>query len=108
MNGYSTQISEAKNDLLTIKTIDMWMIRDSGRVYFEIAKGIIRTTPVVQIDGDLITTQSGSVYRLGTMDPLVKLRLPSRHLSDVNPLTPFTIKAIALVASLIYGSTELM
>lgn len=108
MNVYPTPISEAKNDLPTIKTIDMWMIRDSGRIYFEIAKGIIRTTPVVQIDGDLITTQSGSVYRLGTMDPLVKLRLPSRHLSDVNPLTPFTIKAIALVASLIYGSTELM
>ena len=39
-----------------------------------------------EINGNIITTASGSVYELGQMDPLIKKRLDHIFMDETDPL----------------------
>jgi hypothetical protein len=51
-------------------TIDDWYLLKDRRIASQLNNGVT-TSPVVEIDGRFVKTESGSVYRLGKLDASV-------------------------------------
>ena len=82
-----------------IQTLDNWLIKfgkyilgDDPGNEDERTRGI-QTSPVVAIDGDIITTRSGTNYKLGTHHPYMEL--PMFLQGKETPL-----EAVAMVAGI--------
>lgn len=82
-----------------INIINGWSIDIHMRLYYEDTQkqDVIKTTPVQSIEGDVVTTRSGSVYKLGNLDILVAKQLGQNQISNSAPLAeetlPFLINA---------------
>jgi hypothetical protein len=67
------------------------------RIYFEKNKEVIRTSPIMDIDGSIVTTRNGTRYQLGDIDILVKRSLAGIEISRDDPLReeniPFLVNA---------------
>ena len=57
--------------------LNNWLVNTRGRIIGETVEEVKDTSPVVERDGDVVTTRSGSRYRLGEphdsiLEPLVR------------------------------------
>lgn len=89
------------------KTANRWHIDMHMRLYYEDGDrrtNVIRTSRIIDIDGNIITTFSGSVYVLGEMDPLVKKRIANIDIPDTDPLREETIHYLINAAMDLYYS----
>ena len=96
---------------ITSKVLNGWFIDVNMRLYFVDPMNrdrIIRTTPVSYINGNTVTTISGSAYVLGTIDPLVRKRVAHVDISSSNPLSEETIHYIVNAATDMYSDILLM
>lgn len=66
-------------------------------LYFNKDKEVIRSSPIIGIDGPIVTTRSGTIYQLGYIDILVKRSLGGIEISRDDPLNeeniPFIVNA---------------
>lgn len=63
-----------------LPVIEQWCPDDLGHLYGEMmGRGEIRTSVIVGRDGDVITTKSGSRYKLGSPHPCVAEPRQRRH-----------------------------
>jgi len=80
-----------------VKILHHWYVDLHMRVYHEDANGVYRTSTISEIDGNVITTASGSVYQLGKMDPLIQTRVAHYGMDEKEPLKeeymPFLVNA---------------
>lgn len=93
-----------------ITTVNGWFVDVDRRIYFEdsVKRDVIRTTPVVTIEGNVVTTRSGSKYALGKMDVLVAKHLTSVTISESAPLEEDTLPFLVNAAYDVYPNfTEL-
>jgi len=74
-----------------VKTLNGWYVDMNMCVYYEENRNVYRTSKISSIDGDVITTSSGSVYKLGRMDPLIKKRLEHVSMDEMEPLHEETL-----------------
>ena len=75
-----------------VKTLNGWYVDMNMCVYYEEdSRHVYRTSKISSIDGDVITTSSGSVYKLGRMDPLIKKRLDHVSMDEMEPLHEETL-----------------
>ena len=96
---------------ITSIVLNGWFIDVNLRLYFVDPMNrdrIIRTSPVSDINGKTVTTLSGSVYVLGSIDPLVRKRVAHVEISSSNPLGEETIHYIVNAATDIYSDILLM
>ena len=96
---------------ITSTVLNEWFIDVNLRLYFVDPMNrdrIIRTSPVSDINGKTVTTLSGSVYVLGTIDPLVRKRVAHVDISSSNPLSEETIHYIVNAATDTYSDILLM
>ena len=84
--------------------INGWSVDINMRLYYEdpTKRDIIRTTPVITIDGDVVTTHSGSVYKLGKLDILIAKHLANTQISDSSPLDEETLPFLVNAAYDVY------
>lgn len=87
-----------------ITTVNGWFVDVDTRIYFEdsVKRDVIRTTPVVTIEGNVVTTRSGSKYALGKMDILIAKRLASITISESAPLEEDTLPFLVNAAYDVY------
>ena len=72
-----------------------WYIDINMRLYYENENcRVKRTSPIVFIDGIVVTTHSGTMYCLGSMDVLVQHKLRKNCVEDCDPLNEDTIHYI--------------
>jgi hypothetical protein len=93
-----------------ITTVNGWFVDVDTRIYFEdsVKRDVIRTTPVVTIEGNVVTTRSGSKYALGKMDVLIAKHLASVKISESAPLEEETLPFLVNAAYDVYPNfTEL-
>jgi len=80
-----------------VKILHNWYVDLHMHVYHEDANGVYRTSTISEIDGNVITTASGSVYQLGKMDPLIQTRVAHYCMDEKEPLKeeymPFLVNA---------------
>lgn len=74
-----------------VKTVNGWYVDLKMRVYYEDNRNVYRTSKISSIDGNVVTTESGSIYQLGTMDPLIKKRLEHVAINAMEPLHEETL-----------------
>jgi len=82
----------------TVKIIHGWYIDLDMRLYYENAqKCVIRTSPIISIDGIFVTTTNGTKYQLGEMDKYIQQSLHHVYINRDNPLDcdniPFLVNA---------------
>ena len=84
--------------------INGWSVDINMRLYYEdpTKRDIIRTTPVITIDGDVVTTHSGSVYKLGKLDILIAKHLANTQISNSAPLDEETLPFLVNAAYDVY------
>jgi hypothetical protein len=84
--------------------INGWSVDINMRLYYEdpTKRDIIRTTPVIAIDGNVVTTRSGSVYKLGKLDVLIAKHLANTQMSDSSPLEEETLPFLVNAAYDVY------
>jgi len=74
-----------------------WYVDLHMHLFYEYNRNVFKTTPIVTIDGNIVTTNSGSTYILGTMDPLVRKILANVDIPVKYPLAeetlPFVVNA---------------
>lgn len=74
-----------------------WCIDVNMHIYFEKDREVIRTSPIMDIDGSIVTTRNGTRYQLGDIDILVKRSLTGMDISSDDPLheenIPFLVNA---------------
>lgn len=74
-----------------------WCIDVNMHIYFEKDREVIRTSPIMDIDGSIVTTRNGTRYQLGDIDILVKRSLTGMDISSDDPLReeniPFLVNA---------------
>ena len=69
------------------------------RIYYDDheTRQVYRTSPIDAINGNVVTTRSGTLYKLGKMDILVAKQLTNVEISTTAPLEeetlPFLINA---------------
>ena len=84
-------------------TINGWFIDVNMRLYYENPKRqVCRTTPIVAIDGNIVTTNSGSIYKLGTVDILIAKHIGNITISDSTPLEEDVIPILVNAAYDVY------
>ncbi len=84
-------------------TINGWFIDVNMRLYYENQKRqVCRTTPIVAIDGNIVTTNSGSIYKLGTVDILIAKHIGNITISDSTPLEEDAIPILVNAAYDVY------
>lgn len=89
------------------KIANKWHIDMHMRLYYEDGDrraNVIRTSRIMDIDGNIITTFNGSVYVLGEMDPLVKKRIANIDIPPTDPLREETIHYLINAAMDLYYS----
>jgi hypothetical protein len=89
------------------KIANKWHIDMHMRLYYEDGghrANLIRTSRIIDIDGNIITTFSGSVYVLGEMDPLIKKRIANIDIPAADPLREETIHYLINAATDLYYS----
>ena len=72
-----------------MREVDNWHIKADGRVYQNGHSGSDEhSSRVVHVDGAVVTTVSGSKYRLGQLDPAVRqvLTLTRAAFDEAQPL----------------------
>lgn len=86
------------------KLVNGWSVDVNMRLYYEdpTKRDVIRTTPVITIDGDVVTTHSGSVYKLGKLDILIAKHLANIQISDYAPLDEETLPFLVNAAYDVY------
>ena len=102
MDRISENTPEKKKKEKTL--INGWSVDINMRLYYEdpTKRDIIRTTPVITIDGDVVTTHSGSVYKLGKLDILIAKHLANTQISDSSPLDEETLPFLVNAAYDVY------
>lgn len=81
------------------KKIDGWYVDIHMRIYYDDheTRQVYRTSPIDAINGNVVTTRSGTLYKLGKMDILVAKQLANVEISTTAPLEeetlPFLINA---------------
>lgn len=84
-------------------TINGWFIDVNMRLYYENPKRqVYRTTPIVAIDGNIVTTNSGSIYKLGIVDILIAKHIGNITISDSTPLEESAIPILVNAAYDVY------
>ncbi len=84
-------------------TINGWFIDVNMRLYYENPKRhVCRTTPIVAIDGNIVTTNSGSIYKLGIVDILIAKHIGNITISDSTPLEEAAIPTLVNAAYDVY------
>jgi hypothetical protein len=84
-------------------TINGWYIDVNMRLYYENQeRQVHRTTPIVSIDGNIVTTNSGSIYKLGTVDILIAKHIGNITISDSTPLEEDAIPILVNAAHDVY------
>jgi hypothetical protein len=80
------------------------------RIYYEdkIKREVYRTTPIDAIDGNIVTTSSGTVYKLGKMDVLVAKQLKYINISESAPLEEETLPFLINAAHDVYPNASEM
>lgn len=82
------------------KKVDGWYIDIHMRIYYEDPNKnqVFRTSPIDAINGNVVTTRSGTIYKLGNMDILVAKQLKNIDISASAPLEedtlPFLVNAV--------------
>ena len=85
------------------KILDGWFIDIHMRIYYEDKnRQVYRTTPIDAIDGNVITTKSGSIYKLGNMDILVARRIGNIKIPDSKPLAEETLPYLVNASEDVY------
>ena len=92
------------------KVIDGWYVDIGMRIYYEdkIKREVYRTTPIDAIDGNIVTTSSGTVYKLGKMDILVAKQLKYINISESAPLEEETLPFLINAAHDVYPNASEM
>ena len=92
------------------KVIDGWYVDIGMRIYYEdkIKREVYRTTPIDAIDGNIVTTSSGTVYKLGKMDILVAKQLENINISESAPLEEETLPFLINAAHDVYPNASEM
>ena len=86
-------------------TINGWFIDVNMRLYYENPKRqLCRTTPIVAIDGNIVTTNSGSIYKLGIVDIFITKHIGNITISDSTPLEEDVIPILVNAAYDVYPS----
>jgi hypothetical protein len=89
----NASLTETKSPIIANK----WYIDVNMNLYFEKYKEVIRSSPIIDIDGPIVTTRSGTKYQLGDIDVLVKRSLAGFEISRDDPLheenIPFLVNA---------------
>ena len=90
------------------KVIDGWYVDIDMRIYYEdkIKREVYRTTPIDAIDGNIVTTSSGTVYKLGKMDILVAKQLKYINISESAPLEEETLPFLINAAHDVYPNAS--
>ena len=88
---------------ISVKILRNWYIDINMRVYHEDTKCVYRTSVISEINGNIITTASGSVYELGQMDPLIQKRLDHICMDETDPLKEEYIPYLTNAASDTYS-----
>lgn len=84
-------------------TINGWFIDVNMRLYYEDPKRqVCRTTPIVAIDGNIVTTNSGSIYKLGIVDILITKHIGNITISESTPLEEDVIPILVNAAYDVY------
>ena len=84
-------------------TINGWFIDVNMRLYYENPKRqVCRTTPIVAIDGNIVTTDTGSIYKLGIVDILIAKHIGNITISDSTPLEEDVIPILVNAAYDVY------
>lgn len=84
---------------ISVKILRNWYIDLNMHVYHDDMKHVYRTSIISEINGNIITTASGSVYELGQMDPLIKKRLDHIYMDETDPLKEEYIPYLTNAAS---------
>ena len=92
------------------KVIDGWYVDIGMRIYYEdkIKREVYRTTPIDAIDGNIVTTSSGTVYKLGKMDVLIAKLLINVGISESAPLEEETLPFLINAAHDVYPNASEM
>jgi hypothetical protein len=89
----NSSLTETKSPIVA----NGWYVDLNMRIYFEKNKEVIRTSPIMDIDGSIVTTRNGTRYQLGDIDILVKRSLAGIEISRDDPLReeniPFLVNA---------------
>jgi hypothetical protein len=88
------------------KVIDGWFIDNKKRVYYECEKKVMRTSTILSIDDNIITTHSGSIYVLGKIDIPISKYLSDIDIPEFDPLSNNNIQRIINATSIIYPETH--
>ena len=69
-----------------VQVIDQWCLNNTGHLYGKlVGQREIRTSAVVERDGDVVTTKSGSRYRLGSPHAVIAdSKLRKEHYEDAS------------------------
>jgi hypothetical protein len=92
------------------KKIDGWYVDIDMRIYYEdqTKREVYRTTSIDEINGNVVTTRSGTVYKLGKMDVLVAKRLVNVGISESAPLEEETLPFLINAAHDVYPNASEM
>jgi len=92
------------------KVIDGWYVDIGMRIYYEdqTKREVYRTTSIDEINGNVVTTRSGTVYKLGKMDVLVAKRLVNVGISESAPLEEETLPFLINAAHDVYPNASEM
>ncbi len=92
------------------KVIDGWYVDIDMRIYYEdkTKREVYRTTSIDEINGNVVTTSSGTVYKLGKMDVLVAKQLKYINISESAPLEEETLPFLINAAHDVYPNASEM
>jgi len=90
--------------------IDGWFVDIGMRIYYEdkTKREVYRTTPIDGINGNVVTTCSGTVYKLGKMDVLIAKLLINVGISESAPLEEETLPFLINAAHDVYPNASEM
>ena len=88
--------------------IDGWFVDIGMRIYYEdkTKREVYRTTPIDGINGNVVTTCSGTVYKLGKMDVLIAKLLINVGISESAPLEEETLPFLINAAHDVYPNAS--